>query len=225
MEPATGCPGPWPNGEPKACANCTGGGSEKCWPPPGPGPPTNGGPDEPGLPKGGPPADGDPKGPGPGPLYWGPALFGGGGKTGFPTDCGGPGVDEPDGAGEAVYWGVVEPGGGPWYCCADAGDPAPAGGPWNGDGPWKPAGGPENELAELGAKFWGSEPGGGPFQVVAGSSRVTGSVMGGATRRLRPAKPTLSLKNSQYSENCFNRAMQALGYVRAIGISNLYQHN
>lgn len=112
MGPAIGCPGPGANGEPGGIPN-PGPGSAKCGFPPGPGPPTNGGPDEPGLPKGGPPADGEPNGPGP--LNGGPALFGGGGKPTLPTDCGGPGpgVDEPDGAGDAVYWGVVEPGGGP----------------------------------------------------------------------------------------------------------------
>lgn len=89
-------PGP-PNGCP---------GDTKWLPPgPGPGPPTKGGPEEPGLPKGGPPAEGEPNGPGPGPLYGGPALFGGGGNPALPTDCGGPGpgVDEPEGAGDAVY--------------------------------------------------------------------------------------------------------------------------
>lgn len=169
--------GPGPNGDPGGILNAGPGPKLwKCGLPPGPGPPTNGGPDEPGRPKGGPPADGDPNGPGPGPLYGGPALFDGGGNPAF---CWGPGVEEPDGAGDAVYWGVVEPGGGPlWYGGAPAGEPAPAGGPWNGEGPWKPAGGPVNEFAEFWAKFCGSEPGGGPFQVVAGSSRVTGSVMG-----------------------------------------------
>lgn len=193
--PVIGWPGPGPKGDPGGIPNpgppkgCPG---EAKWglpPGPGPGPPTKGGPEDPGRPKGGPPVEGDPNGPGPGPLYGGPPLFCGGGNPAFPTDCGpgpGPGVEEPDGAGDAVYCGVDDPGGGPWYGGAPAGEPAPAGGPWNGDGPWKPAGGPENEFAELGAKFWGSEPGGGPFQVVAGSSRVTGSVMGGATRRLRP---------------------------------------
>ncbi|KAJ8961861.1 hypothetical protein NQ318_021479 [Aromia moschata] len=61
----------------------------------------------------GPPPTGSRRGPpGPGPLYGGPALLGGGGGKLF---CGGPGpgVDEPDGAGDAVYCGVVEPGGGP----------------------------------------------------------------------------------------------------------------
>lgn len=167
-------------GPPNGCP-----GDAKCgFPAPG-GPPTNGGPEDPGRPTNcGPAAEGDPNGPGPGPLYGGP-LLGGGGK---PADCGGPGpgVDEPDGAGEAVYWGVPEPGGGPEYGGAPAGEPAPAGGPWKGDGPWKPAGGPEKFWFEFGAKFWGSEPGGGPFQVAAGSSSVAGSVIGGAPRPLQP---------------------------------------
>ncbi|KYM87372.1 hypothetical protein ALC53_03559, partial [Atta colombica] len=63
---------------------------------------TNGGPEEPGRPTncGGAP-EGDPNGLGPGPLYGGPELFGGGGK---PVELGGgpgPGVEEPLGAGEA----------------------------------------------------------------------------------------------------------------------------
>lgn len=39
----------------------------------------------------------------------------GGGKPAPLTFCGGagPGVDEPDGAGDAVYCGVFDPGGGP----------------------------------------------------------------------------------------------------------------
>lgn len=91
----------------------------------------------PGLPKGVLAPDGDPKdicGPpafGP-PWNGGPALLFGGGKPAFPTFCCGPGVEEPkmysisidwkkkkclcwslpDGAGEAVYCGVFEPGAG-----------------------------------------------------------------------------------------------------------------
>lgn len=147
----------------------------------------NGGPEDPGRPINCDAPEGEPKGPWPGPLKGGPPELGGG--PGKPElGCGGPGVDEPDGAGEAVYWGVAEPGGGPPYGVPPAGEPAPPGGPWNGDGPWKPAGGPAKFCPELGAKFWPSEPGGGPFQEAAGSSRVAGSVMGGATRREQPAK-------------------------------------
>lgn len=147
----------------------------------------NCGPEEPGLPINWDPPEGEPNGPWAGPLKAGPPEFGGG--PGNPElGWGGPGVDDPDGAGEAVYWGVPDPGGGPPYGGPPAGDPAPPGGPWKGDGPWKPAGGPEKFCPELGAKFWGSEPGGGPFQEAPGSSSVAGSVMGGATRRVQPAK-------------------------------------
>lgn len=71
MGPDMGCPGPGPKGDPGGMPNpgakgCPG--EAKCGLPPGPGPPTKGGPEEPGRPKGGPPADGEPKGPGPGPL-------------------------------------------------------------------------------------------------------------------------------------------------------------
>lgn len=129
--PGTGPPigGPCPNGEP--------GGMPNWWLPNGwPEeakcglPPTNGGPDELGRPNCGPLLDGDPYGLGPLKVV-GPAEFEVGGK-----DCGpGPGVDEPDGAGEAVYCGVDEPVGGPEYG-PPAGEPAPTGGPWNGDWPW-----------------------------------------------------------------------------------------
>lgn len=147
-----GCP-PGPNGLPGGIPYC---GPPNGWPCdgkcglPAPGG-TNGGPEEPGRPTncGGAP-DGDPNGLGPGPLYGGPVLFGGGGK---PAELGGgpgPGVDEPLGAGDAVYCGVAEPGG-PWYGGAPAGLPAL---PGNGLGPWKPAllGGPPVLL-------YGPEPG------------------------------------------------------------------
>lgn len=112
--PAIGCPGP--NGLPGGIPYC---GPPNGWPCegkcglPAPGG-TNGGPEEPGRPTncGGAP-DGDPNGLGPGPLYGGPEFVGGGGK---PVELGGgpgPGVEEPLGAGEAVYCGVAEPGGGP----------------------------------------------------------------------------------------------------------------
>lgn len=95
-----------------------------CGPPNPPGPPGDGkcgppneGPELPGRPNGGPLADGEPNGPdaGPGPLYGTPPEFGGGGKPAPLTFGGGPGpgVDEPDGAGDAVYCGVFDPGGGP----------------------------------------------------------------------------------------------------------------
>lgn len=46
-----------------------------------------------------------------GPLYWGVVEFGGApGKFG-PCGGAGPGVDDPEGAGEAVYCGVLDPGG------------------------------------------------------------------------------------------------------------------
>lgn len=48
----------------------------------------------------------------------------------------GPGVDDPDGAGEAVYCGVVDPVAGPEKFELPAGLLAPVGGPWNGEGPW-----------------------------------------------------------------------------------------
>lgn len=119
-----------------------------------------------------------------------------GGKRG--SFCGGPGpgVDEPEGAGEAVYWGVPEPGGGPEYGGAPAGEPAPPGGPWKGEGPWYPDGGPEKFCPELGVKFWGSEPGGGPFQLATGSSSVAGSVLAGATRRVQPGNKQMSKINN-----------------------------
>lgn len=49
-------------------------------------------------------------------MYAGPAEFGGGGNPALLTFWGGPGpgVDEPDGAGDALYCGVFDPGGGPW---------------------------------------------------------------------------------------------------------------
>lgn len=113
-------------------------------PPPGPPPPgpPNAGPELLGRPN----CDGEPKGPpgpGPGPLYGGPAEFGGGGKPAPLTFCGGPGpgVEEPEGAGDAVYCGVLEPGGGP------PGKPPgpllppapPAGDPWPTEGKTGPA--------------------------------------------------------------------------------------
>lgn len=97
--PYWGAPNGWP-------------GDGKCGlPPPGG---TKGGPDDPGrLTNCGAPV-GEPNGFGPGPLNGGPELFGGGGK---PPELGGgpgPGVDDPLGAGDTVYCGVADPGGGPW---------------------------------------------------------------------------------------------------------------
>lgn len=46
-----------------------------------------------------------------GPLYWGVVEFGGPpGKFG-PCGGAGPGVEDPEGAGDAVYCGVLDPGG------------------------------------------------------------------------------------------------------------------
>lgn len=129
--------GPWPNGEPGGIPYwwlLNGWPEDEKW-----GfPPTNGGPEELGRPPNcGPLLDGEPYGLGP-LKVGGPAEFEVGGKG-----CGpGPGVEEPDGAGEAVYCGVDEPVGGPEYG-PPAGEPAPTGGPGNGDCPWYPAGGPE----------------------------------------------------------------------------------
>ena len=117
MGPGIGWPGPCPKGDPGGNPKpgppngwCPG---DEKWgfPPPG-GPLINWGPDELGLPINCDPPDGDPKGPCPGPLKGGPPELGGGpGKPEF--GWGGPGVDDPDGAGEAVYCGVPDPGGGP----------------------------------------------------------------------------------------------------------------
>lgn len=125
-----GIGGPWANGDPGGIPNwCPLKGwpdDEKCGLPP------NGGPDEFGRPTNcGPLLEGEPNGLGPLNVV-GPAEFDVGGKPG----CGpGPGVEDPDGAGDAVYCGVDEPVGGPEYG-PPAGEPAPTGGPWNGDCPW-----------------------------------------------------------------------------------------
>lgn len=94
--------------------------------------PTNGGPEEFGRFTNWPP-EGEPKGPGP--LKGGPVELEGGGKPWGGLGPG-PGVDEPEGAGEAVYWGVVDPAVGPEKLELPAGLLAPVGGPWNGEGPW-----------------------------------------------------------------------------------------
>lgn len=198
-----GCPGPWPNGDPGGILNC---GPPK---PPGPlgdgkcGPPNPAGPELFGLLNGGPP-DGDPNGPpafGPGPLYGGP-LDGGGGKPAPLTFAGGPGpgVDDPDGAGDAVYCGVLEPGGGPWYwtgCPLLAGLPCPAFG--------NTATGPPNELGPDGVNPpWLSGPGGPPFHPAAGSSSVDGKLKGppGGTPRL-PTPEIFELVESIYSSQLY----------------------
>lgn len=111
--------GPWPNGDPGMPPNC-GPKPGGFGPPPGkwgggPPPPLNAGPELLGRPN----WDGDPKAPPPGPPPWmwpgGPAEFGGCGNPAPLTFWGGPGpgVDDPEGAGEAVYCGVLLPGGGP----------------------------------------------------------------------------------------------------------------
>ena len=113
--PPIGCPpGPkgLPGGIPYWGPPKGGPGEGKCgFPPPGG---AKGGPDDPGrLTNCGAPPDGETNGLGPGPLKGGPELFGGGGNPelgGGP----GPGVEDPLGAGEALYWGVADPGGGPW---------------------------------------------------------------------------------------------------------------
>lgn len=46
-----------------------------------------------------------------GPLYCGVAEFGGAPGKFAPCGGAGPGVEDPDGAGDAVYCGVFEPGG------------------------------------------------------------------------------------------------------------------
>lgn len=106
------CPGIGPDIGP--CPNGETGGSPNWWPPKGwPDdvkcgfPPTNGGPDELGRPINcGGLLDGEPNGLGP--LKF--ELDVGGKAFGWGP---GPGVEEPDGAGEAVYWGVEDPAGAP----------------------------------------------------------------------------------------------------------------
>lgn len=77
----------------------------------------------------------------------------GGGNPAPLTFCGGagPGVDDPEGAGEAVYCGVFDPGGGPWNCTGwlPAGLPCPAFG--GNTGP------PPNELGP--PPLWANPPG------------------------------------------------------------------
>ncbi|KAF4513909.1 UNVERIFIED_CONTAM: hypothetical protein B566_EDAN017650 [Ephemera danica] len=105
-----GCPGGWPKGEP--------GGMPK------PGPPTKGCPGEgkcPGPPCGGPGAIMNIKSCKVSPGLGGPGnpaeLTGGGPPPNWPGPEPGPGVEEPEGAGEGVYCGgqvgVPAPGGGP----------------------------------------------------------------------------------------------------------------
>lgn len=127
-------------------------------PPAPPPPPPNAGPELFGRPN----CEGEPKGPpgpGPGPLYGGPAelALGGGGKPAPLTFCGGPGpgVDEPEGAGDAVYCGVLEPGGGPWNPLGPPGPPPPpAGDPCPTEGKTGPP--PPNEFgAPFGVKLPG----------------------------------------------------------------------
>lgn len=181
-----GCP--WPNGEFDGIPNC---GPVKLfgdgkWDGP------KAGPELPGRPNGG-AFDGEPNGP----LVFGPlyccdaAEFGGGGKPALLTFCGGagPGVDEPDGAGDAVYCGVFEPvGGPPWNC---TGWPLPAGLPWPAFGNT----GPPNEFGPLcanppGPLPWLSDtfPPGPVFHAALASSKFGGKPIdgGGAFRLPNP---------------------------------------
>lgn len=118
-----GCPWWWLWNDPDGFIN----GGPKLLGPPGPnwGGNCGAGPELPGLPNCGPLLEGEPKGTFPvGPLNGGCEFCCGGGNP----DEGGPGVDDPDGAGDAVYCGVFDPGGA-WklFGCI-----LPAGEPWLG---------------------------------------------------------------------------------------------